>query len=316
MGLARLCCAALLMPPLASCSSRLLAPATSRLAPWTTQLRDQQPEDATAAVYRRGQALLIFVGAVHENQTNSATFQMIRDAYAGFHIDVVIAEGYPTTKGPNPPRLMEYAEEEVRSGFQEGGESVPTIAGAIKEGAQVWGGEPDDTDITSRVMAEGFSPADLLGYYALRVVPQWIREGKINDAGDPRLRALVDLELRRGRSALKLETAVLPNFNSWASWYQSLNGKPIGADFTTEEVGPLQDGSFGSNMIAAAVSRARDAFLHELIIKHLQEGKAVLVVFGGSHLAIQRPAFDAVLGRPCYAGGNLDEAPVRCGGRN
>jgi len=130
------------------------------------------------------------------------------------------------------------------------------------------------------------------------------------------LRALVDQELRRARTALDLESAVLPDFSSWVSWYRTLKGKPLAADFTTEEVGPLHDGSFGTNKIAAAVSRARDAFLHEVIIRHLQAGNTVLVVFGGSHLMIQRPAFDAALGLPCYAGTNLEEAPARCATRN
>jgi len=179
MGLVRLYGAALFLALLASCTSGRLKPATSRLAPWTTELRDQQPEDASVAVYRRGQAHLIFVGALHENQTDSATFRMIQHAYAGFDINVVITEGYPTSKGPNPPRLMAFAGEEARSGFQESGETVPTIAGAIEEAARVWGGEPDDPDIKSRLLAQGFLPKDLLGYYVLRVVPQWVRERKI-----------------------------------------------------------------------------------------------------------------------------------------
>lgn len=307
---------ALIVVLLASCSSPGVKPETTRLAAWTTQLRDSQPEDAFAAVYNLGDAQLIFVGALHENQTDSATFRMINDAYTGFEVDVVIAEGYPTSKGANPPRLMEYAREEARNGYQEGGESVPTIAGAVQEGAQVWGGEPDDIEIKRQVLGRGFSEEDVLGYYILRVIPQWIRERRIDHAGDERLQALVDQELPRARGALALESAALPDFAAWASWYQATNSKPIAADFATEEVGPLQNGSFRSNMLAAEVSRARDVFLHELVIGHLQAGKTVLVVFGGSHLMIQRPALDAALGLPCYTGPDLKDAPARCRRRN
>ena len=34
-------------------------------------------------------------------------------------------------------------------------------------------------------------------------------------------------------------------------------------------------------------------------------GDTVLVVFGGSHLMILRPALDAMLGQPCYVGSEL-----------
>jgi len=34
----------------------------------------------------------------------------------------------------------------------------------------------------------------------------------------------------------------------------------------------------------------------------LNAGETLLVVFGRSHLMIQRPALDAMLGRPCYVG--------------
>ena len=105
---------------------------------------------------------------------------------------------------------------------------------------------------------------------------------------------------------------MLPGFPEWAAWYQALNGRPIGAGFTTEEAGPLADGRFGTNRIAAAISRARDAYLHELVIAHLNDRESVLVVFGGSHLMIHRPALDAVLGPPCYVGTALACAASTC----
>lgn len=304
--------AAILLSPITSCMGPSLSPATGHLAPWTTQLREQQPEDAFAAVYKVNGEHLVFVGAIHENNVDSPTFRMISDAYAGFDIDVVVVEGYPTSRGANPPRLIEYAAEEQRDGFQEGGESVPTIVGAIRAGAEIWGGEPDDADLKNRVIAQGFSAEDILGYYVLRVLPQWMRERKIESAGDARLEPLVEEELRRQRGFLRLGDAILPDFDRWARWYQRLNAKPINSSFTTEEVGPLQDGIYATNKIAAAVSRARDTYLHELIIKHLNAGKSVMAVFGGSHLMIQRPAFDAALGAPCYAGSNLQDASSRC----
>jgi hypothetical protein len=299
---------------LASCSTQL-RPAPQRLAVWTKMLRDQQPEDAFAAVYKSGTRNLIFIGAQHANRTDSLTFRLIRDAYSAFRIDSVIVEGFATSRGPNAARLVEYASTaKVTDGFQEAGETVPAVLGAVQEGAMLWGGEADDTQIKARALGQGFTADDLLGFYVLRSIPEWIREKKIEDAGDPRLAALVEDELSRNRQRLGFGAEILPGFTEWAAWYQATNGKRIGRDFVTEEVGPLSDGSFASNRIAAAISRARAAHLHELMISHLNSGETVLVVFGSSHLMIHRPALDAALGRPCYTGSDIASAVRGCSG--
>jgi len=299
---------------LSGCVAAPLRPALEKLEPWTTSLRDRQPEDAFAAVYKRGRHRLVFVAAQHANRNDSLTFRLIRDAYATFQFDTVIAEGFATSRGVNPPSIFKYAAESgpEADGFVEGGETVPTALGARQENAKLWGGEPDDLDIKAGVLAEGISDADLLGFYVLRNVPQWIGERKIEDAGDSHLKPLVEAALTKSRAALQLPADVLAGYAEWTEWYEALNRKRIGVSFATEEVGPLADGKFGTNRIAFAISRARDAYLHKLIISHLNAGESVLVVFGGSHLMIQRPALDAAIGQPCYVGTELRRTALTC----
>ena len=174
------------------------------------------------------------------------------------------------------------------------------------------GGEPDDRAVKARVLTEGTSEGDLLGFYVLRSIPQWIGEQKIVDAGDARLKPFVEAELEKSRAALGVSANVLGSANDWFRWYLDLNVKPLGADFVTEEVGPLADGRFATNRIGHAISRARDSHLHQLIVNHLNAGESVLVVYGASHLMIQRPALDAALGRPCYVGADLKHAAAMC----
>lgn len=299
---------------LSGCAAAPLRPAPEKLEPWTTSLRDRQPEDAFAAVYKRGRHRLVFVAAQHANRDDSLTFRLIRDAYATFQFDTVIAEGFATSRGVNPPSIFKYAAESgpKADGFVEGGETVPTTLGARQENAKLWGGEADDLDIKASVLAEGLSEADLLGFYVLRNVPQWIGERKIKDAGDAQLKPLVEAALAKSRAALHLPADVLASFAEWTEWYEDLNRKRIGVGFATEEVGPLADGKFGTNRIAFAISRARDAHLHKLIINHLNAGESVLVVFGGSHLMIQQPALDAAIGQPCYVGTELGRTALNC----
>ncbi len=158
---------------LAGCAAAPLQPESDKLAPWTTSLGDQQPEDAFAAVYRVGAKRLVFVAAKHANRTDSLTFRTIDDAFAHFDFDAVIAEGVPTSRGSNTPSVIAYAQtsKATRDGFVEAGETAPTVLGAIKEGAVLWGGEADDLDVRSQVAAGGITDADLLGFYVLRNIP-------------------------------------------------------------------------------------------------------------------------------------------------
>jgi hypothetical protein len=298
----------------AGCAASLARPAPEALARWTTALRDAQPEEAFAAVYQLGRERLVFVAAKHANRDDSLTFRLIREAYASFRFDTVIAEGFATSRGANPSSVIKYGLESKADpqGFVEAGETAPVVVGSMQQRAELWGGEPDDLSIKARVVASGISDRDLLGFYILRNLPQWIEERKIENSSDARLPALVEAELPRRRASLGLASTVLPGHAEWSRWYESLNGKPISAGFQTEEVGPLADGQFGTNHVAYQISRSRDSHLHQLIVDRLNAGQSILVVFGASHLMIQRPALDKALGAPCYVGNDLKRAASVC----
>ena len=304
----KLLAAAAALLALAGCAPRPLVPDASRLAPWTLALRDAQHDGPQVAVYRhRGQPLVV-VGAVHENDVASPTFRLIGEAYGSYRFDAVLVEGVEHASGPDPAGLLAYvAASEPEGTFQPGGETVPTVEGALRQRAAVWGGEPSDADVLTlaTATATGVTAEDVLGFYVLRVVPQWLREGEVERPTDPGLRALVEAELAAQRPRLGLGADVLPSYESWAGWYARTNGRPLGGGFQTEEVGPLSDGPHGTNRVAYAVSRARDAFLLDRIAEHLGRGEAVLVVYGASHLTILRPALDALLGPPCHTGADL-----------
>ena len=298
-----------------SCSESPIRPQSEQLIPFTAELLERQPDDAFSAVYSVGDKRLIWLGARHENQLDSLTFQLIADAYAQFSIDTVIIEGLATSQGPSPTLLIESARAnaaKARDGFQPGGETVPTVLGAVKAGAVFIGGEPEDQDIKRRAIQQGLTEADILGFYTMRSIPQWIRERKIMDASDPKIEPLLLNELEWNRSALDIPKSVLPDMEAWRDWYQTRNGKPLGADFTTEEAGPRADGRFGTNLVGSAISRARAIHLHELAVSHLNSGGTVFVVYGASHLMIHRPALDGALGAACYSGNNLKEAAQMC----
>lgn len=286
-----------------------LSPAIHRLAPWTERLSAQQPDDAFASVYRVGDRNLVFIGAIHENQVDSKTFRLIGQAFDHYRFGRVIVEGFPTSRGANPQRLLrEAAVATSADGVQPGGETVPALRGAIRQGAQIWGGEPDDLDVKRYAIERGIAEADLLGFYVLRTVPQWLLERQISSATDPRLTALVDNELGRQRQQLAVGDSVLSNAVAWKGWYAKVQGRELDDRFSTEEVGPRVDGVYPTNRIGAIIAEARDAHLHRLMVGQLNEGVSVLVVYGGSHLMIHEPALGKAIGKPCYVGDDLAQS--------
>lgn len=290
-----------------------LVPQVDHLAPWTDALSKKQPEDAYVAVYKVGGRHLVFVGAVHENQIDSPTFKMIGEAFSLYRFDQVIIEGYPTAKGPNPARLLAEGQELAKTGgFQPGGETVPSVRGAVRQGAQVWGGEPEDADVLTYATERGLTRADVLGFYVLRVIPQWLRERQISQPTDPRLTDLIEKELARQRPLLGITSGEIPDAEAWHDWYRRVQGHRFNDQFSTEEAGPRVDGVFPTNRIGAIVAEARDAHLHRLVIGKLNGGGSVLIVFGGSHLMVHRPALQNAIGRPCYLGASLAQSIKAC----
>ncbi|WP_129647570.1 hypothetical protein [Peristeroidobacter agariperforans] len=291
---------------LSACES-LVKPAPEKITPWTTHLRAAQPDDAFAVVYSWHGRRLVFVGAKHATRTDSPTFRLIEQAYCSFDIDTVIVEGPPYSHGANAERLFSWVERQRDiDGFVESGEIVPTVRGARDHRAVVWGGEPDDTEVRDRILARGFTLQDLVGFYTMRSVPQWMREQKITGPDDSRTKQLIEAELERSRSRLRAPADVLPSHASWAQWYERTNGKPFDASFTLEEGGPLANGRYATNKIAEAIGRVRDGFLLEIIARHLNANQDVLVVFGASHLMMLRSALSSMLGPPSYEGDDLE----------
>lgn len=290
-----------------------LRPDTGLIAPWTKALRDRQPDGPYVLVYRRGPLRLIFVAAEHENGVNSPTFHLINEAFTLWPISSIVVEGTSAALGPNPSELMTIATRLRRNpGLDPDGETSPAVRNAVKIGAQIYGGEADDLEVRNFARKAGIKDIDLLGYYVLRVIPQWTRDGSISGPADPALKQLVEKQIARSAAELKISPTVMPSLASFAIWYERTNRKTLSAGSDQEETGPLVDGRWPTNRIGAAVSRARDAHLVTQIADRLNKDGSVLVVFGGSHAMIDKPALDAMLGRPCYSGGDMAAAAKSC----
>ena len=132
VALAMIATLALAAPSIA----RPILPATAKLADWTPALAKAQPDGAFVVIYKVGKRWLVFIGAEHSNDVNGKTFSLIADAYRHYRLDAVIAEGWPTSLGPNAQQIVSLARQPVGpEGFQKDGETIPTVRGALAQRA-------------------------------------------------------------------------------------------------------------------------------------------------------------------------------------
>jgi hypothetical protein len=287
---------------------------TENLAMWTQSLAASQADGPEILVFERGKRKLIFIGVQHESDPASSTHRLIASAFGVFTPPVVVVEGVPTSWGYSPDRLLQIADEKPDAqGLLPSGETFPAVIGAIKARSNLLGGEPDDKDVRRIATRFGVSDQDLLGFYVLRVVPQWVSQKKFVDLKSSSATDLINRQLDRSRKDLGLQADLLEGADGWRRWRLLRNQGANPNIVDMEEAGPLADGAWPTNQIAASISRARDAHLYEVIKQQLNKYGSVMVVYGGSHALIQYPALTTLLGRPCYRGTNVEAVSLSCG---
>jgi len=286
---------------------------SEKLAVWTQALADSQRDGPELLLFRRGDRKLAFIGVQHDSDPASRTHRLIDSTFLIFKPRVVIVEGAPTSWGYNPKRLIEVGGQRPDAqGLLPEGETVPTVRGALASGSIIVGGEPSDSDVRRIAATRGVSDEDLLGFYVLRVVPQWLSQREFDDLSSTRATALIDNQLSRSRAELKLSTDLLPDAAAWRRWRLERNVGASPNRIDIKEAGPLADGPWKTSQVGAAISRARDTHLYELTRAELAKHRSVLVVFGGSHALIQLPALKRLMGPPCYRGDNAESVPMTC----
>jgi hypothetical protein len=264
--------------------------------PWSRELQNAQlyQPPFLARFEKDGQGLYV-VAAYHG--CDPRTFRLIDEVFATHQVRLAVVEGWPASGGVNPPMFTGSFKEWLASGFcQGGGESGYTAFHAQEHGASFIGGEPDEQAVVQAVLKQGFTVEDLLGFYFVRQVPQFRREGALETKGlEACFRMLID---GMGKKAGLQEASAHFSLDQFRDWYGKRQGKTFDiATMDRQETAPLASGNFVQRL-SSVTGIVRDRFTVDLIATHLAIEKYVLVVYGGSHFATQRPALEALMGKP------------------
>lgn len=294
----------------AGCSN---AGGSEKLATWTQALAASQRDGPELIVFKRDGRKLAFVGVQHDSDPASSTHDLIERAIRTLKPRVVIVEGIPTNWGHNPSRLVEIGNQiPDANGLLPDGETVPAVREALALQSLLIGGEPSDAEVRRIASQGGVSDEDLLGFYVLRVVPQWLSQRQVDDLTSDPASELISGQLDRSRKELGLATSVLPTADDWRRWRLSRNRGASQNSIDIKEAGPLADGPWATGRIGAAISKARDSHLLKLTTQELAKRGSVLIVYGGSHALIQLPALEHLMGTPCFRGDDVAAIPPPC----
>jgi hypothetical protein len=266
------------------------------IQPYSYELGSEEPFDGPfLAHFKTGKYSLVYVAARHENEAHSPTFGLIDRAFDSYDVKVVILEGFPASYGHSPAALLEDFATSVNGDFYRWGEPSYAALKADDLGIPFIGGEPEESDTLGAVQRAGFTAKDLAAFYFVRQIPQFLRDGSHRLKEPAELYGSFMPGVRRD---LGLQPGDLP-FDEFLEWYESANGKLLDIEmFDPEEAAPLSSGKYGTQRISHEVGMARERFVLNLIAESLEEYDRVLVVFGKSHLAQQRPVLQAMLGKP------------------
>ena len=127
---------------------------------------------------------------------------------------------------------------------------------ASRKGIPGRGGEPTDRTVLAEARKRGFSEVDVLGFFTVRMVPSWRRDGAIPDEKSLRAKAAEELSDDRGRLGVKARF----DYRAFREWYTRQGAEvPLG-EVRYQDMGPEAGaGATRLQKISFAVDQARQA---------------------------------------------------------
>jgi hypothetical protein len=285
--------AAALIWALGASAAELPAADPSLLLPYSSELEASTPVRApSVAVFRRAGKELRYIGSDHAAGLDSPNLKTVRKVIEDFSPQVILLEGLVEREIPARDYLTGSCEREK---FVHCGEPFYAAYLARGRGILLSGGEPAPARIRDAVVRDGISARDLLFFYAVRWIPTWRSERRLD-------KEHLDARIQEAmiKDAAGLGVSPVPGFAEFKAWYDAHapGGRPL-VDFAYNDYAPVAgDGAAYFQKISARVNRAREENIVEQIGALVHKYDRVLVIFGHSHLLIERRALERMLGKP------------------
>lgn len=235
-----------------------------------------------------------YVAAAHAQ--SGPTLELIRGVLRDRKIGLAIVEGMEGSPFARPRAFAKLARADCGDDFCRDGEPVYAAMLAAEKGIPILGGEPPQERMTEAALADGYTREDLMAYAFFRWLPVYQRQGRLTTAALPAL-----FEENRGERRLVAGDEEVERFTykRFLLWYEEKNGKPLDPEhFDSQEDAPKSGGRYFTQRLSSATERPRTRFFMRLLARQLPRYRDVLIVYGGSHFAVEREALESMLDRP------------------
>jgi hypothetical protein len=280
-------------------------PKLNLITPYTFSIeKDRFAEPPYVATFQDRRKTLFYIAAEHvsvekyPNLLKHPTFLTIQKLFTDHTIEAVIVEGIAPWKGLIPTALLDHGNECESTGYKaDCGEPWFVIQQARRTHTMIFTGEPSEAEILNTIKAHGYSIQDLLGFYIVRQIPSWKREGLFHGNG---IKKLIEARLVSYRRDLGLTEKF--DYRDFETWYRKNMQNP--ADFATIEsndTAPLStSGATFIQKISSVIGMARDCSVVTHIAQALNNYSNVLVVYGASHFLVEKNSLEQMVAKPNY----------------
>ena len=282
----------LLVISIISCTKDFIANPNS-LRPWGENLAREEPyQDSYIATFKAKGKTLIYIAARHATNPNDLIFRIIERSMKEFSPDVIILEGFsPNT---NFDKLRNEAKE-CAGNFVKCDESYSAIYHAPPK-SKILSGEPDESEIVSKLEELGYSRLEILYFYLLRQVLQMKRQDELRYDN---FETQANTFLQRWGKRLNVEFKNI-SYKAFLEWFTKHSGSNFSLqDIDSEKSAPVKGGTYFQT-ISYQIGIIRDTRIISVIADALNENSKVMIIYGSSHLPVQLKSLKNMLGRPTY----------------
>ncbi len=277
-----------------STESSLASPDPTLFREWSSETQSrEQFEPPYVSSFNRNGYTLDFIASDHSTGLDSATFRTIRDTFKKVHAKIVIIEGFPFNAGVSPKFITDMSLKCLKDKFSVCMEPLYASYLARQDEVPFIGAEPNEEFILQGITKQGYSAEDLLGYYIVRMIPQWQQEGKFQKN---KIKKLIEKEILD----TKKQIPVSKDYNEadFEAWFRKATGQKFSTNtIRNSTIAPATDNKATTiNKLAALTGRLRDEHIIKVIHQSLRDYKNVLIVYGAGHLVMQRPAIEKMMG--------------------
>jgi len=244
-----------------------------------------EPEDRKLTVF----------GADHSNDPEHPQFQQLEAIFETEEPHCVLIEGLQDeVVFTRLSSLLKNLHGEVA--IQQGGESVYAAALALATG-YTWGSvEPSDSALFSYLESLGFSRQNIVVWYALRLLPQYVRREETIHFNEYITPFLEQLARATGWSEAQQDSQkVLEEATQLLQRDLVLHSEAQALRYVSAVATLAHDQDYTvMNTISAVANEFRDRAMVQAIHTALCDYSSVLVVYGASHAVVQEPVLRAM----------------------